>query len=170
VDSEGKKVVRQEVDAPCPLCGHSPMVLRRSRFGTFLGCGSYPACKGILPCDKDGRPLKLVKEQDIRQNCAECNAPMAVRWKGRRAFLACTRYPECKTTASLPEGVRLEPPPKVPPKPAGLDCPRCGKPLVIRTSRRGEFAACSGFPRCRNAMSLEKLEELKAAESPKNAK
>jgi ssDNA-binding Zn-finger/Zn-ribbon topoisomerase 1 len=34
--------------------------------------------------------------------------------------------------------------------------------MVIRTGKRGKFAACSGFPRCRNAMSLERLQELKA--------
>jgi DNA topoisomerase-1 len=161
VDSEGKIIERQEVAAACPQCGRSPMVLRRSRFGPFLGCSNYPDCKGTLPCDKEGRLLKLVKEQDIHETCAQCGAPMVVRWKGRRAFLACSRYPECRTTASLPEGVRLEAPPKAKPEPAGVDCPKCGKPMVIRTGKRGEFAACSGFPRCRNAMSLRKLQELK---------
>lgn len=28
-------------------------------------------------------------------------------------------------------------------------CPNCGKPLVIRTSRFGQFAACSGYPQCK---------------------
>jgi DNA topoisomerase-1 len=28
-------------------------------------------------------------------------------------------------------------------------CPKCGKPLVIRTSRFGRFYACSDFPKCR---------------------
>jgi DNA topoisomerase-1 len=28
-------------------------------------------------------------------------------------------------------------------------CPKCGKALVKRTSKRGEFLGCSGFPRCR---------------------
>jgi DNA topoisomerase-1 len=170
VDAEGKIVVRREIDTPCPQCGKSPMILRRSRFGAFLGCAAYPECKGTLPCDKDGQPLKLVKEQDIHETCPQCGGAMVVRWKGRRAFLACSRYPECKATTSMPEGLRLEAPPKVEPKPTGVNCPKCGKPLVIRTGKRGEFAACSGFPRCRNAMSLEKLEELKAAGPPKNAK
>ena len=162
VDSKGKKIERQEVEASCPQCGRSPMILRRSRFGAFLGCANYPECKGTLPCDKEGKPLKLVKEQDIRVTCAECGAPMVVRWRGRRAFLACSRYPKCRATASLPEGLRLEPPPRPQPIPAGVECPKCGKPMVIRTGKRGKFAACSGFPRCRNAMSLEKLQELKA--------
>jgi DNA topoisomerase-1 len=168
VDEQGKKIERVEVDQPCPQCGKSPMVLRRSRFGVFLGCGDYPKCKGIVPCDKQGRPLRTVKPEDVREKCPECGRDMAVKFKGRRAFLGCTGYPECRTTAAVPEGLRIEPPPRVPPKPAGVACPKCGKPMVIRPGRRGEFLACSGFPRCRNAMDLSKLDQLKAqqAEGP----
>jgi ssDNA-binding Zn-finger/Zn-ribbon topoisomerase 1 len=36
--------------------------------------------------------------------------------------------------------------------------------MLIRLSKRGEFIACSGFPKCRNAMNLDKLEELKASQ------
>jgi len=33
-------------------------------------------------------------------------------------------------------------------------CPKCGKPLVIRTSRFGKFYACSDFPKCRYTESF----------------
>lgn len=32
---------------------------------------------------------------------------------------------------------------------AGGTCPECGQPLVLRRSRNGVFAACSGYPECR---------------------
>ncbi len=38
---------------------------------------------------------------------------------------------------------------KVGPKLTDELCPQCGKPLVIRTSKYGEFIACSGFPKCK---------------------
>jgi DNA topoisomerase-1 len=38
---------------------------------------------------------------------------------------------------------------KVQPQKTGELCPVCGKPLVIRTSKYGEFTACSGFPSCK---------------------
>lgn len=38
---------------------------------------------------------------------------------------------------------------KIGPKETDEVCPKCGKPLVIRTSRYGEFMACSGFPKCK---------------------
>ncbi|HDZ22295.1 MAG TPA: hypothetical protein ENH78_13485 [Phycisphaerae bacterium] len=88
---------------------------------------------------------------------------MRVKFKGRRAFLACTNYPKCKNTTSLPEGIAILPPPKAEPKDAGVPCNKCGKPMLIREGPRGEFLACSGFPKCRNAMDLGKLDELKAA-------
>ncbi len=164
VDADGKILVRKEVDVPCPLCGKK-LILRRSRFGVFLGCADYPTCKGTLPCDKEGNPLKVVKEEDIKETCSLCGSPMVVRRKGRRPFLGCSKYPECKNATAIPEGIKLASPPKPPPKEAGVNCPKCGKPMLIRTSARGEFLACSGFPRCRNAMNLDKLEELKSEQA-----
>ena len=35
------------------------------------------------------------------------------------------------------------------PEPIGEDCPECGKPLVKKRGRFGEFIACSGYPECR---------------------
>jgi len=164
VDAEGKKLERREVDVPCPQCGKK-MVLRRSRFGTFLGCSGYPDCKGTMRCDETGQPLKLVKAEDIHQSCPACGKAMTVKWKGRRSFLGCSGYPECKTTMPLPDGIHVESPPRPAPKPAGVNCPKCGKAMLIRYSSRGEFLACSGFPRCRNAMSLDKLDMLKASQA-----
>ena len=33
-------------------------------------------------------------------------------------------------------------------------CPKCGRPLVVKWSRRGRFLSCSGFPECRYAESI----------------
>ncbi|OGZ33395.1 MAG: DNA topoisomerase I [Candidatus Portnoybacteria bacterium RBG_19FT_COMBO_36_7] len=40
------------------------------------------------------------------------------------------------------------------PEPTDKTCPKCGKPLVIRTSRFGRFYACSDFPKCRHTESI----------------
>ena len=37
-------------------------------------------------------------------------------------------------------------------------CPECGRPLLIRNGRFGEFIACSGFPKCRYIRSKEEKE------------
>ncbi len=37
---------------------------------------------------------------------------------------------------------------------AGKDCPKCGKPMLIKHGRFGKFMACSGFPECRHTESI----------------
>ncbi len=163
VDREGKKIEQKVVPNACPECG-SDMILRRSRFGPFLGCTRYPECRGTLPCDAEGNPLKVMKDEDVTGTCPVCGAKMVVKRKGRRAFLGCTRYPDCDGTAPIPEGIHLQAPPKPPPTDTGLLCPKCKKHnLVIRQGPRGEFVACSGFPRCRNSFNTSLLEKVKAA-------
>jgi len=39
-------------------------------------------------------------------------------------------------------------------EPAGVDCDKCGRPMLIKIGRFGKFLACSGFPECRNAKPL----------------
>lgn len=47
-----------------------------------------------------------------------------------------------------------------PPEPAAPTCPQCGKPMALRTARKGpragtEFWGCSGYPECRGTRSLD---------------
>ena len=37
----------------------------------------------------------------------------------------------------------------------GDDCPKCGKPLVIKSGRFGKFIACSGYPNCKYTQSFQ---------------
>jgi len=34
-------------------------------------------------------------------------------------------------------------------------CPKCGKPLVVKTGRYGKFLACSGYPDCKHTRSYQ---------------
>ncbi len=34
-------------------------------------------------------------------------------------------------------------------------CEKCGEPMVIKTTKKGQFLACTGFPKCRNAKSFK---------------
>jgi DNA topoisomerase-1 len=45
---------------------------------------------------------------------------------------------------------------KVEPQKTNEICPNCGKLMVLRDSRRGQFLACSGFPACRTTFSIDK--------------
>ncbi|MBE3577387.1 MAG: type I DNA topoisomerase [Limnochordales bacterium] len=68
--------------------------------------------------------------------CDVCRRPMVVRRGRYGKFLACTGFPECRHTKPLLKEV-------------GTPCPRCGRPLVERHSRKGRvFYGCSGYPEC----------------------
>lgn len=41
-------------------------------------------------------------------------------------------------------------------EPAGIDCEKCGSPMVYKMGRYGKFIACSNFPECRNAKPILK--------------
>ncbi len=71
---------------------------------------------------------------------------MMKRWSKNGWFLGCSNYPKCKNTRDLGQdgnGAK--------PREAGVDCDKCGKPMVIRSGRYGEFLSCTGYPQCKNA-------------------
>jgi DNA topoisomerase-1 len=64
--------------------------------------------------------------------------------KGRfGTFLACTGYPDCKTTKQI-GGQQKKPDVALEEK-----CPNCDSNLVLKTGRFGEFTACSNYPTCK---------------------
>ena len=47
---------------------------------------------------------------------------------------------------------------------SGINCPNCGKPMVMRTSKFGtQFLGCSGYPDCKTIMSLDVLSDRVAS-------
>jgi len=49
----------------------------------------------------------------------------------------------------------------------GIKCEKCGSDMIIKSSRRGPFLACSGYPKCRNAMSFVRDESGKIVPKPR---
>lgn len=78
----------------CPLC-QQEMKLRHGRFGAFLGCTTYPACKGIVNIPKKGEAT--IDQQDLSACPAiGCQGHMTAR-KSRfgKTFYSCSTFPEC---------------------------------------------------------------------------
>lgn len=83
--------------------------------------------------------------------CSVCKKGEIVEKFGKNGvFYACGGYPECNAIYNLADNgafsLREKRPP---PKKVGRDCPKCGMPMVQRTSSYGAFVACSGYPKCR---------------------
>ena len=109
VGAKGKpEPLAVETEHACEKCG-KPMLKRKGRYGEFLACSGYPACKHLLNIDQDGNPVasepKVV--QVSNQCCPKCGSVMVVRTKKDEKFLGCSRYPRCRTTGKWQEGVQV---------------------------------------------------------------
>jgi DNA topoisomerase I len=133
--TEMRDVKREEIptDLVCEKCG-SPMVVKWGRNGRFLACSGYPECRNTKEAmQNDDGKWEVVPAPTTDEVCENCSAPMTVKRGRFGSFLACTRYPECKTTKPISLGVK---------------CPRegCGGFLAEKRSRRGKsFYGCSNW-------------------------
>ncbi|HHW95599.1 MAG TPA: type I DNA topoisomerase [Mogibacterium sp.] len=69
--------------------------------------------------------------------CELCGRQMAIKEGRFGKFLACTGYPECKNTKPILKTI-------------GVKCPKCGKDIIEKKSRKTGriFYGCSGYPEC----------------------
>ena len=86
----------------------------------------------------------LTEETDIK--CEKCGSAMIIRWGRNGRFLACSSYPDCKSTKPLPEDEAQ--------MATDEKCEKCGSDMVVKTGRFGRFMACSGYPECKTTKSL----------------
>jgi len=116
-DEDGK-IVPLEREQPedsgekCEKCG-LPMVYKHGRYGQFLACSGYPACKHI-------------KAQGTGVNCPNegCGGEIVQKVSKRgKVFYSCNRYPKCDFALWD--------------KPVNKLCPSCGaKFLVEKTNKK----------------------------------
>ena len=138
-----KDIVEPPTNLPCEKCGRM-MEIKWGRNGKFLACPAYkekPPCKNTQNFEKleDGT-IKIVAKQDITtdEKCEKCSSPMVIKTGRFGKFLACSAYPECKTTKPIPLGVK---------------CPQDGGDLAQKRTKKGRtFYACSNYPKCEYAI------------------
>jgi len=95
----------------------------------------YPPFQDML--DKAWINLEKVSMTQVsEETCPNCSRPMVIKVGRFGKFLACSGYPDCKTTMSY--AVKT-----------GVSCPQCGGELVKRISKKKKvFYGCSKFPKC----------------------
>ncbi len=124
IESEKGGEVAEPVlsDEKCEKCGQ-PMLIKDGRYGKYLACSGYPACKNIQP---------LVKPRGTGVTCPECKEGELTEKKSRygKMFYSCNRYPQCKFALWDP--------------PVEKACPKCGFPLLVKKvyKKKGEFLKC----------------------------
>jgi DNA topoisomerase I len=78
--------------------------------------------------------------------CENCGSPMVIKFGRFGEFLACSNYPECKTTKEMAKGDAAE----ATASDEQIICEKCGKPMQLKRSRFGQFFACTGYPECKH--------------------
>jgi DNA topoisomerase-1 len=85
--------------------------------------------------------------------CEKCGKPMVIKWGRNGQFLACSGYPECKTTRPFirKENGEVE---AAPEETTDELCPKCKSPMVVKRGRFGKFLACSRYPECNHTQGM----------------
>jgi DNA topoisomerase-1 len=90
-----------------------------------------------------------------REICLSCGSTMAKKFGRFGEFLACTNYPDCKTTRDLPKA-HDEAGEEAHAEAAEETCENCGRPMVLKRGRFGQFLACTGYPDCKATRKIQK--------------
>ncbi len=127
----------------------------------------------IAAANGDSFSLKAADEVS-NVKCDKCGALMVVRNGKFGKFLACPNYPKCKNTKPIetlddgeikpqgngdsfslrPASGSTAPEESTAPEATGEVCEKCGRPMVLRKGRYGNFLACSGYPECKNIRNI----------------
>ena len=131
--TEELEQMEEPEDAPeCPLCGATPMNLRKGQWGPFWACTGYPTCKGIRKADPKGIPVP--PDEPTGEPCPTCGKRYVKRHGRYGLFTCCEDYPTCKTVKK---------------EILGVPCPKCGGDLSPRKTRFGKvFYGCTNYPKC----------------------
>ncbi len=138
----------------CPKCGKK-LMFKLGKYGKFLSCSAYPECDFAKPVEEQITSLfdedsagstssEMAGGSDGKGEekigygkCELCKEGDYVLKQGRFGkFLACNRYPQCKSTKPLLIKI-------------GVKCPECKEgDLVVRKSKGRTFYGCSRYPEC----------------------
>jgi DNA topoisomerase-1 len=111
--AEKVKIEDEKTGEACPRCGE-PLVVKTGRFGKFVACSGFPACKYT-------RPFQV----KLGVKCPDCGGDIVQRVsKKKKTFYGCGNYPKCKFITSF--------------RPLAQPCPRCGGLLT----QHGKQAWC----------------------------
>ena len=104
--------------------------------------------------------MKNVKIEDTPTDlvCEKCQNPMVIKWGKNGRFLACSNYPECKNTMNFTQDKegKIK---NVETKTTEIKCNKCGKNMIVKEGRFGQFLACSGYPECKNTINAIRNED-----------
>ena len=126
------------------------------------------------------KQMRAAKQQAIPtdETCENCGAAMVIKFGRFGQFLACSNYPECRTTREIAkpapasaEGETAGAAASAAQGEAGGEeeaetCELCGKPMALKRGRFGQFLGCTGYPECRNIRKIARSGAVAPAPVP----
>ncbi len=129
--------------------------------------------------------MRAAKQQAIPtdETCENCGSGMVIKFGRFGQFLACSNYPECRTTREVAKPATADGEAKsagdaASAKTAGQgeasgaseeeaeSCELCGKPMALKRGRFGQFLGCTGYPECRNIRKIARSGAVAPAPVP----
>ncbi|MCR5419765.1 MAG: type I DNA topoisomerase [Lachnospiraceae bacterium] len=103
----------------------------------------------VIAAEKELEKVEI-KDEVSDEICEECGRNMVIKYGPHGKFLACPGFPDCRNTKPYLEKI-------------GIKCPKCGKDIVVRKTKKGRrFYGCEAGPEC-DFMSWQKPSEVKCA-------
>jgi DNA topoisomerase-1 len=118
---------KETVSVKCSSCGAS-MVIKRGKFGEFLGCSRYPDCSSTQPL-----PTGVVCP---KPNCG--GNVLVKKTKRGKAFYGCSNYPSCDFVSWQ--------------KPVPKPCEHCESPYLLEKISRDKISLIC--PQCKAVFSV----------------
>ena len=123
----------------CPKCKEGKLMVRRGKFGRFIGCDKYPDCKTLFNIPKTGI-IKFTGNMDEKTG-----NPILEINSGRSR----------QTIALQPVGEKTDKPAERKYPEEGMTCPTCNQgKMILRKSYYGEFLGCNNYPKCQTMMKI----------------
>lgn len=91
--------------------------------------------EAVNDAEKKLEKIKIADEESD-EICDMCGRRMVIKYGPHGKFLACPGFPECRNTKTYFEKI-------------GVACPKCGKDIVVRKSKKGrKYYGCENNPEC----------------------
>ena len=108
----------------------------------------YPDLEEAVQVAEENLDKIHVADEESDEVCELCGRKMVYKYGPHGKFLACPGFPECRNTKTIL--VRI-----------GVSCPKCGKDIVERKTKKGRrYYGCEGAPEC-DFMSWQKPSDKK---------
>ncbi len=91
--------------------------------------------EAVKQAEKDLENVTIADEE-TDEICENCGRHLVIKYGPHGKFLACPGFPECHNTKPYFEKI-------------GVTCPKCGKDVVIKKTKKGrKYYGCMGNPEC----------------------